>query len=538
MQEEPSDFREVDTDESIAATNPEALLDVDFSELEETPTDESPAFRRRILQAREAISEMRDSQMVLPDGARRSFLQAAGVAGTASLAGCLDALDGDEVDEDDDVDEETRMTYDWVPKRILKELDIQVAFNSEEIFFRFQWEQPDPGGWLHDMLVYQDGEWQRFAGPSPWVPAEQDPDEHTGYTEDRLSFFLDDGSVRGFENFGGWMTVHKGVQTLPDAADGADVETHPHLGEQLDQSDVRKYIPQSREGEWWENDWDAVLSQEELDQLKEDGVFLDLAMWRAHRSNPVGLCSDHHVLEHRHSDDGTSAHTTQDWDPEEGPEYMFDPDVVDGGALDYNEIQEGNIPDQQEDVYWLERGDDGNMVEFDPEVAEWEGAMIPRRPLNPPEATDGSVVDWTTPTGIWEDGQWTVVMKRELQTGHVDTKALEPGDVYTWSPAIHHGVGARWHWVAYPYKLGLGDDVEADLTAVEVDGEPEWDDLPVQTIPLLYPGQVDWTWLTSDQHPAFNLVRNNELGIWDFHEEPRRLAARLVGLEVQEAPRE
>lgn len=508
-----------------------------FSFLEEALDEDErkAAFREVSRDAKEAFERMRERRMILPENSRRTFLQAAGVAGTASVAGCL-GLTGGGGDESEE--EQTRMVYDWVPKQILKELEVQVAYNSQEVFFRLSWEQPDPGGWLHDMIVYQDGEWQRFGEISPWVPADADSDEYRGFTEDRLSFFLDDGSVRGFENFGGWMTVHKGVRDLPDAVEGEQVEDHPYLGEILEQSDVRKYIPQSRTGEWWENDWDEVRSQEELEEMKEDGVFLDLVMWRAHRSNPVGLCSDHHVLEHRHGDEGTNAHTTQEWDPETGPEYMWDPDVVEGGALDYEEIQDGNFPDQQEDVYWLERGDDGNMVEFEQDVAEWEGAMIPRRPLNPPELTEGSAVDWTAPSGVWEDGRWTVVMRRDLQVGHIDSKDLEPGEIYTWAPAIHHGVGSRWHWVAYPYQLGLGEDTDADITAVEVDDEPNWDEIPSETIPLLYPGQVDWTWLTSDEHPAFNLVRNNELGIWDFHDDPTNLAARLVGLEVQEVPRE
>ncbi len=40
------------------------------------------------------------------------------------------------------------------------------------------------------MIVYQDGEWRRFDGASPWAPADPNPDEHTGYYEDRLSFSL------------------------------------------------------------------------------------------------------------------------------------------------------------------------------------------------------------------------------------------------------------------------------------------------------------------------------------------------------------
>lgn len=281
-------------------------------------------------------------------------------------------------------------------------------------------------------------------------------------------------------------------------------------------------IPQACEGEWWENDWRRIRSANELDQLKRDGVFLDLPMWRAHRSNPIGYGTDHHVLDYRHGDQGENTYTTQEWDPMDGPEYMWDPHVVTGGALDYNEIREGTFPDQQEGTYALELE---NTVEFDPSIAEWDGAMIPRRPLREPH---GSAADWRG-TGIWEDGVWTVEMWRDLQTDHPeDTKQLEPGGVYTWTPAVHHGAGKRWHWVAFPYKLGLGvkpnyrGDHSAtgmtELVAKEFTGnEPDWDNVSTYTVPLIFPGILDWTALTYESHPQHVKIRNAEVTMWDLY---------------------
>lgn len=342
------------------------------------------------------------------------------------------------------------MTAQWLPKATHKQLRVQIAFNDEQLYFRFQWDQPDPGGWLHDMLVYRDGTWQRFADPSPWVAA-TDHETHTGFYEDRVSFLLDDGSVKGFEEFGGWLTVHPGMRTMPSEVSESAVQSHEHYGVAgLDKADIRKFIPQACAGEWWENDWRTVRSQDELDHLKADGVFLDLPMWRAHRSNPLGYGTDHHVLDYRHSDQGRNTYTTQNWNPDDGPQYMWDPAVVEGGALDYYDIRDGTIPDQQDGIYTLERTD---AVSFDPDVAAWEGAMIPRCVLQKPQ---GSAADWRA-NGVWTDGEWIVEMWRDLQTDHQgDTKQLEPGGVYTWTPAVHHGAGQRWHWVAYPYKLGLG----------------------------------------------------------------------------------
>ncbi|TYL38702.1 cytochrome C nitrite reductase [Natronococcus pandeyae] len=410
----------------------------------------------------------------------------------------------------------------WRPEQKLKRLHTKIAFDSERIYFRFRWTQPNPGGWLHDMLVYRDGKWTQFANPSPWV-GEGDTPEHTGFYEDRVSFLLDDGSVKGFEEFGGWLTVHTGMRSMPSEVPEAAVRSHDHFGaDGLDKTDIRKFIPQACTGDWWENDWRTVRSEAELEELKQNGVFLDLPMWRAHRSNPKGYGTDHHVLDYRHGDQGRNTYTTQEWDPEDGPEYMWDPDVVDGGALDYHEIREGNFPDQQDGTYALEMED---AVPFDPDVAEREGAMIPRRPLREPY---GSAADWRG-TGVWNDGEWIVEMWRDLQTDHpTDTKQLERGETYTWTPAVHHGAGKRWHWVAYPYKLGLGIEPDytgeqhahgtTELIAEEFTGdEPNWDEISTYTVPLVFPGVMDWTALTSD-HSRAEAIRNAEITMWELYE--------------------
>ncbi|MFP9192880.1 ethylbenzene dehydrogenase-related protein [Natrialbaceae archaeon A-CW1-1] len=502
-------------------------------------------------EARDALKGEAAIPMRASGTLRRRFLLAMGATATfGASAGCLGMFSEDPEaagSEDDDIDysEIEKFKLDWVPKRILKNLNVKMAFNNEQFFFRFNWEQPNAGGWFHDYLIYHEdeGEWVRHASPDPWV-ADQDHPDHIGFYEDRVTFLLDDGSVKGFENFGGWLTVHMGTRSLPGAATSEEVENHPHLGDDgLGRNDVRKFLPQSREGEWWESPWDDIRSQEELDQLKEDGVFVDLPMFRAHRSNPMGYATDHHVLEYRHGDEGSNTFGSQGWDPETGPEYMFDPDVVENGALDHERMLEG---DYRQDLFYDDRDEwlgeeepyylaDEWMVEFDPEVAERDGAAIPRRPLQQPE---GSAADWQC-RGVWDDGEWTVDMWRDLETENpLDTKQLESGRVYDWAPAIHHGYNARWHWVAYPYKLGLGTGTEADFHAVQFDGDaPDWDDIPTHTIPLIYPGQVDWTWLTSKEHRGYIPTRNDEMSIWDVHENPRRMAAMVLGKEIGEDPR-
>ena len=505
--------------------------------------------------------------ITLPDGSsgmlRRRFLQAMGTttaaAGIGALAGCTGLLSDDEEEYGGvDYPEMENFKLDWVPQQIVKSMHFQAAFDSDQIYFRFRWNQPRGGGWLHDYIIYDgdEEEWKRHDGPDPWAAGEDQG--HEGYYEDRLSFFLDDGSVQGFRNFGGWLTVHMGVRTLPGATTEEDIVNHPVLGDEgYGRNDLRKFIPHSREGEWWENPWDDIAYNDD-EMLEDQEVWLDLPMWRAHRSNPMGYGTDHHVTDYRHGDDGDNTFDTQDWDPEDGPEFMFDPDVVSDGALDHDQF--GDREEDTEytwDVFYDESDEwlgerepfylhEDWMVEFDPDVAEFDGAAIPRRPLQEPE---GSAADWGA-RGIYvedeedrENNEWHVEMWRALQTDNPrDTKQLQSGGVYDFAPALHHGYTQRWHWVAYPYTLGLGEGTDADIHAVQrpddwAEDDPherDWDDVPEYTIPLIYPGQADWTWLTSPEHRGYIPTRNDEMSIWDVHGNPRRMAAMVVGQEVGE----
>ena len=517
-----------------------------------------------------AIEEELNGKFTMPRGSsethRRRLLGAIAGAGTVAVAGCLGLFeepeqrepeepeepDDDDVDDDDDDDDVVErpdytaidtMMPDWVMKDLVIPLDTQIAYNDEQIFFNFTWEWDVPNGWFHDLFVYEDGEWVRYGEPNPGAA---DPDYgvgdiFSGFTEDRLSFMIDDGSVEGFANFGGWLTIHEGTRTLPGAVEGEEVEDHPHHGDILENDDVRKYIPQSRNGEWWENDWDDVKDQEELDEMLENGEFLDMPMLRAHRGAPGGYGTTHCILDHRHGAmDEPSTRIRNSQDIVDGnPEFMFDPDVVEGGTLDLDEIYEGNVP--QTDTHALIEGE--NMVPFDEDEADvYEGAVIPRR-YSRPDAVEGPGAIWQV-DATYENGTWTMEMWRDLSVGFLGETEFEPGEVYDFSPAVHGGGAQRWHWVGYPYKLGLGVEPEdpvhedAGLVAEEVDGRPDWDEIETYTIPLMYPGQTDWTWLVSGEHPRVDEIRNDEINIWEYHDEdPEAFAQRMIDLEEAMAPR-
>lgn len=465
-----------------------------------------------------------------------------------------------------DYTELDHMAPHWAPSELVIDLATQVAYDDENIYFRFQWDWDVPNGWFHDLFVYEDGEWVRYGDPNPGAAMEGYGvgDNFSGFTEDRLAFMIDDGSVEGFEQFGGWLTIHEGTRTLPGAVEGEEVENHPHHGDILENDDVRKYIPQSRNGDWWENDWDDVKDQEELDEMLENGEYLDMPMMRAHRGAPGGYATVHTILDHRHGamdEPSTRIRDSQGLDEDGRPEYMFDPDIVENGALELDEIYDGNVA--QTDVHALihrdeNRDDDAwppdvedTTAPFDPDVAEFEGAAIPRR-MNFPDEVEG-------PGGLWkvdatyEDGTWDVEMFRPLEAGYLGETDFEVGEVYDWSPAVHGGGAQRWHWVGYPYKLALGEDAEfpADwegfdmegvtsrLVAEEVDDRPDdWSDIETYTVPCMYPGMTDWTWLASGEHPRVDDIRNADINIWEYHDEaPEDFAQRMIDLEERFAPR-
>lgn len=381
-------------------------------------------------------------------------------------------------------------------------LHVAATFDDDKFRLHYHYETDSPS-WYHQYWRYEDGDWVRYGSGAPG------PDEH-GLYEDRISMMLDDGSVDGFDRYGGWMLIHEGMRTLTSAADEDQVTDHPKLGEGMGRSDVRKYLPQSRDvDDPGDLSWDAIRDDDELAELQDDGVFLDLWQWRAHRSHPMGVADNGYVLHYRLSSQGRSMFT-DNWDDEAGqPAYMFDPDTTGRRALDWDALV--NREYGQDDPYFIA---EHNAVPFDPEHDWQEGDVIPQRFLRQPDGSRGAI----RADGGYEDGNWRITLTRTMEApNRLDSKTLAPGETYNVAFAVHSGsVGARWHRVSLPQTLGLDVD-EADVVAVRTDGEPDEDALKWTEIPLIYPGQVTWQWLHGD-HPGGEQVREGEIGVRDFHD--------------------
>ncbi|OOG22704.1 hypothetical protein B1C78_14320 [Thioalkalivibrio denitrificans] len=377
----------------------------------------------------------------------------------------------------------------WIPDELTMPLRLQVAYNDEDILFRYRWPQDEPHLYL-DVLRYSDGQWVRY-GTSP-----VGPDPH-GIYEDRVTMLVDDGSVPEFSRYGGYLTVGDGMRFFTNAATREEIAAHPVLGPER-RSDIRKHLPATRSDP---GDWRTLVDEDTLAAQRRAGYFLDLWHWRAHRSNPIDVSDDQFVAQYRFGDSGRGPYFTN-WDGEtRQPRLMFDPDAVGKHALRWEDVSH-NIADF-DGIYYLA---EDFAVPFDPDHAWQEGDVIPRRVLREPAGSRGDIrVDGK---GRFADGQWDVTLRRALDTGNPqEDKIMHDGGVYDVGIAVHrHGTGSRWHYVSMPYQVGLGRKAEIQATRFEGDS-PDWDQIATYDITLFYPGQVNWPRLNSEIHAGAEYIR-------------------------------
>jgi hypothetical protein len=393
-----------------------------------------------------------------------------------------------------------------IPRELMHAMKVKVAYNDQMIFFRFELPAEEPS-YYHDYWVYEgDDQWRR-EGRSPVGQ------QRYRVYEDRITFFLDDGNVPEFGKWGGFVTVSdREMRFFSEEARGEQVTQVPRFE---GQDDVRKWLPETRVDP---HDWRTVKADEDLLALQEAGYFLDLWHWRAHRSNPIGWSDDQYILDYRWSDDGRGMYTTN-WDEEAGrPLYMFDPELTDQYAMRWEQVVNRQIAQEDYLRYALILGNDqiqGNAIPFDPDHQWQAGDVIPRRLLRVPEGARGAI----RANGIYRDGAWLVDLWRDLDTGFpLNDKVLQHKGMYQIAFAAHiRATGSRWHYVSFPFTLGL--DRQSDIRAVRFDGDvPPWDDVPWKQITLFYPGQIDWSHLISHAHAgAENIARGDS--VWVGHDE-------------------
>ncbi len=363
----------------------------------------------------------------------------------------------------------------WIPAELTMPLQLQVAFNETQIYFRYRWPAEEPHV-LTDLLRYSDGKWQRQTR----TPIGSDPD---GLAEDRLSMMLDDGSVPEFQRYGGYITV--GANMRDFTGSGADAAHR------------RKYLPATRKDP---GDWYSIADAATLDAQRRAGYFLDLWHWRAHLSNPLGRSDDQHIAWFRLYDSGETLFFSN-WDADRGqPRWMFDPERDGVRALRWEDVPAARA-DAREHYYLREDA----AVPFDPEHEWREGDVIPGQVLR--EAEDSRAEIRVHGQGRWADGYWDVTLVRALDTGHpLEDKVLRDQGVYTVALSVHRDARAsRWHYVSLPLQVGLAR--QADLVATRFTGNaPDWTSVETRDITLFYPGQVSWPHLTGARHAGSRYI--------------------------------
>lgn len=337
------------------------------------------------------------------------------------------------------------------------DLDVQVAYDAENAYFRFQWKtQMDRPGQMHNYLRFDGEKWEIYGGPrsSGKVRSGDQPPLY----EDRLTMMIDDGSVPMFAAQGCWLTCHTGMRDMGDEPTKDEIAANPVLGAGgLKKKDIRKYLPLSRTDDM--SSWDATRLAEEIAALKAEGQFVDLMQWRAARSAPVGMTDDGYVLEYRLFDAGKKPFS---WNLDKKtmtPKFMFDPSKVGMKAITVADIGDPTKP------YAIIK--EQNAVPYDPDAGWKEGDVLPGRLLTR-TGTSGSAADNSEVTSEWKDGMWTVVWARPLDTGHPeDDKVIEDGKAYNFGFAVHDdNVTTRFHFVGFPLSIGFG--TEGDIQATRL----------------------------------------------------------------------
>ncbi|MFQ5887704.1 MAG: ethylbenzene dehydrogenase-related protein, partial [Candidatus Hydrothermarchaeales archaeon] len=175
----------------------------------------------------------------------------------------------------------------------------------------------------------------------------------------------------------------------------------------------------------------------------------DIWHWKASRTNPVGYADDKWMddtlVEGYEEEDKEAAHRAdskvaggyrENVNPyKSGPRY-YEPNPID--ALDAKFIL-------QSEIY------NGEAIEITSDIVFREGDTIPGYIL---EKVSGSRGDMEA-KGVWEDGVWSLELKRKLNTGHDDDVQFDVARTYRFGIAVMDNTGGFEAWgKGHSFDLG------------------------------------------------------------------------------------
>ena len=372
---------------------------------------------------------------------------------------CLNCHKGEQKSLGEILSGEHRLEPDPVEgKNGYKRLSLQAAHDDTYLYLRASWETDDDKPNDVGNLLRFDGEEWYWWGNHRQYPEVIDGEEPAIYP-DRLGIMIGDASVPLFAEHGCWLTCHDSLVSMADPPDPDEVSEHPVIGQLykafgIKNALVRKYLPGSRTDP---EDWAAVVDEAKLKSLVAKGAFLDLIIWDASLTNPVGAAADFNVLEIKKVDEGTSP-LLPNGKMRGGPAYMFDSSKTGFAALGEADVADPSKPKH------LIVGQ--NTAPYDASAIK-EGDLLPAHVLDPAGA-EGSAADVDYARGEWKDGRYTVVIRRKLDTGHPDDKALKPGGVYHFGFSVHDfAAGKRSHHVSFPVSVSIGEG-RADIQTMKL----------------------------------------------------------------------
>lgn len=338
-------------------------------------------------------------------------------------------------------------------------LSVQAAHDDQYLYLRFGWKTSGEGpGDVGNLMRFDGSEWAWW-GNHRQHEAVLDEEQPAIYP-DRLGIMIGDARSSLYPEQGCWMTCHDAMVGMAEQADEDEVGEHPVISQLYEKIGipilnytVRKYLPDSRSDG---TEWDAVKTEDELSALRKQGAFLDLIIWDASLTNPVGVAADFNVLEMKQVDEGTSP-LWPNGEMRGGPKYMFDE-----GKVGFSALTEADLADPSKPKHLIVGQ---NTAPFDAAKVQ-EGDLLPAHILDTGSAK-GSAADVDYAKGVLENGQYTVTMRRKLDTGHPeDDKVLKVGGVYTFGFSIHDDAsGKRAHHVSFPVMVSIGPG-KADIQAV------------------------------------------------------------------------
>jgi hypothetical protein len=158
------------------------------------------------------------------------------------------------------------------------------------------------------------------------------------------------------------------------------------------------------------------------------GLKVDLWHWKAARGGPHGFCDDQVIVALEDAGDNKQKNLPSGRMSDSGRSGYAN-NAADGGpARVWAEDADKDGPFNQETSRPIPEG-------FEPE----QGYRVPREILRDSEGSRGDIQS----SGKWEDGYWTVVLKRKLDTGHDDDAKFEPGSRVHFAVALFDDSGAE-----------------------------------------------------------------------------------------------